>query len=126
MEQPEEVKKRIGYLPESPPLYGDMTVREYLSFVGDIKKVERSTRKKNMDKIMDLLKIGDVGRRLIKNLSKGYQQRVSLAQALVGDPPVLILNEPTIGLDPKQIIEIRNLIKGLGKEYIGQSHLNSG
>ncbi len=122
LEEPIEVKKRLGYLPEFPPLYLEMTVIEYLRFVSDIKKASRSpthrpTMKKSMDKIMDLTGIGDVRGRLIKNLSKGYKQRVGLAQALVGDPPVLILDEPTIGLDPKQIIEIRNLIKELGKEH---------
>ncbi len=125
LEHPEEVKKRIGYLPETPPLYMDMTVQEYLDFVSEIKKVDRATRKKNMEKIMDVVKIGDVRGRLIKNLSKGYKQRVGLAQALIGTPRVLIFDEPTSGLDPKQIIEIRNLIKELGKEHtvILSSHI---
>jgi ABC-2 type transport system ATP-binding protein len=125
LEHPEEVKKRIGYLPETPPLYMDMTVQEYLDFVSEIKKVDRATRKKNMEKIMDVVKIGDVRGRLIKNLSKGYKQRVGLAQALIGAPRVLIFDEPTSGLDPKQIIEIRNLIKELGKEHtvILSSHI---
>jgi ABC-2 type transport system ATP-binding protein len=125
LEEPEEVKRRLGYLPESPPLYLDMTVTEYLDFVANIKKVNRKAKKESMEKIMDLIKIDDVSGRLIKNLSKGYQQRVALAQALIGNPPVLILDEPTIGLDPKQIIEIRNLIKGLGKEHtiILSSHI---
>lgn len=123
--EPEEVKKRIGYLPEFPPLYMDMTVQEYLNFVSDIKKVFGPRRKQSMEKIMDLVKIGDVRKRLIKNLSKGYKQRVGLAQALIGNPPVLILDEPTVGLDPKQIIEIRNLIKELGREHtiILSSHI---
>ena len=125
LEEPEEVKKRIGYMPEFPPLYMDMTVQEYLNFVSDIKKIDRKTRARNLDRIMDMIKIGDVRKRLIKNLSKGYKQRVGLAQALIGAPQVLILDEPTVGLDPKQIIEIRNLIKELGKEHtiILSSHI---
>jgi len=125
LEQPEEAKKMIGYLPEFPPLYGDMTVTEYLDFVSDIKNVKGADKKRNMDRIMELVKIGDVRGRLIKNLSKGYKQRVGLAQALVGNPRVLILDEPTVGLDPKQIIEIRNLIKELGKDHtiILSSHI---
>lgn len=125
LEEPEEVKKRIGYMPELPPLYMDMTVREYLDFVSHIKRIDKATKKRSMEKIMDLVKIGDVRGRLIKNLSKGYKQRVGLAQALIGSPPVLILDEPTVGLDPKQIIEIRSLIKELGKEHtiILSSHI---
>lgn len=125
LEQPEEAKKMIGYLPEFPPLYGDMTVSEYLDFVSDIKGITGADRKKNMEKIMDLVKIGDVRGRMIKNLSKGYKQRVGLAQSLLGNPEVLILDEPTVGLDPKQIIEIRNLIKDLGKDHtiILSSHI---
>lgn len=125
LEKPEEVKKRIGYLPEFPPLYTEMTVNEYLDFVCGIKKVSKIQKNKDMEKIMDLVRIADVRKRLIKNLSKGYKQRVGFAQALIGNPPVLILDEPTIGLDPKQIIEIRNLIKDLGKEHtiILSSHI---
>lgn len=125
LEKPTEVKKKIGYLPEFPPLYTDMTVQEYLDFVSGIKKVSGIQKKKDMDKIMDLVRIADVRKRLIKNLSKGYKQRVGFAQALVGNPQVLILDEPTIGLDPKQIIEIRNLIKELGREHtiILSSHI---
>ena len=125
LEEPTLVKKRLGYMPEFPPLYPDMTVCEYLDFVSDIKKVDREAKKASMEKIMDLIKIHDVSKRLIKNLSKGYKQRVGLAQALIGNPPVLILDEPTIGLDPKQIIDIRNLIKELGKEHtiILSSHI---
>jgi ABC-2 type transport system ATP-binding protein len=124
LEQPTEVKKRIGYLPEQPPLYLDMTAKEYLDFVYEIKKVKQN-KKSHMDDIMDLVKIGDVRNRLIKNLSKGYRQRVGLAQALLGSPEVLILDEPTVGLDPKQIIEIRNVIKDLGKDHtiILSSHI---
>ncbi len=125
LEEPREVKKRLGYLPEAPPLYLDMTVREYLNFVADIKKVDKKTKKASLEKIMDVVRIEEVYKRLIKNLSKGYRQRVGLAQALIGNPPVLVLDEPTIGLDPKQIIEIRNLIKDLGREHtiILSSHI---
>ena len=114
LENPLEAKKRIGYLPEIPPLYTDMTVKEYLNFMYDLKKV-KLPRKEHIEEICSLVKIDDVYHRLIANLSKGYRQRVGIAQALLGNPPVLILDEPTVGLDPKQIIEIRNLIKGLGR-----------
>ena len=125
LDNPEEVKKRIGYMPELPPLYVDMTVKEYLDFVFEIKKANTKNKKQEMERIMELVKITDVQNRLIKNLSKGYKQRVGLAQALVGNPPVLILDEPTVGLDPKQIIEIRNLIKDLGRKHtvILSSHI---
>lgn len=125
MEEPKEVKKRIGYLPELPPVYMDMTVIDYLDFVSDLKMVDKSKKKSQLNDIMELVKIGDHRKRLIKNLSKGYKQRVGLAQALVGSPDVLILDEPTVGLDPKQIIEIRKLIKALGKEHtiILSSHI---
>lgn len=117
MEKPKEVKKRIGYLPELPPLYMDMTVKEYLAFICDLKSVPYKGRKAKLDDIMYLVKIGDIKGRLIKNLSKGYKQRVGVAQALVGNPEVLVLDEPTVGLDPKQIIEIRRLISALGREH---------
>lgn len=117
MEEPKEVKRLIGYLPEQPPLYMDMTVKEYLNFICDLKGVDYRKRKAQLDDIMYLVKIGDMRKRLVKNLSKGYKQRVGLAQALVGDPPVLILDEPTVGLDPKQIIEIRKLITALGRDH---------
>jgi ABC-2 type transport system ATP-binding protein len=125
MESPTEVKKRIGYLPEQPPIYMDMTVREYLDFVCDLKLVDRRQKKGQMNDIMELVKVTHVRDRLISNLSKGYKQRVGLAQALVGSPDVLVLDEPTVGLDPKQIIEIRKLIKALGKEHtiILSSHI---
>lgn len=125
LESPEEAKKKIGYLPELPPLYMDMTVLEYLHFVSRIKKVPLKEEKENTERIMDVVKITDMSNRLIKNLSKGYKQRVGLAQAIMGDPEVLILDEPTVGLDPKQIIEIRTLIKDLGKKHtiILSSHI---
>ncbi|MCR4435302.1 MAG: ATP-binding cassette domain-containing protein [Clostridiales bacterium] len=124
LENPNEVKKHIGYLPELPPLYLDMTVKDYLDFAGDLKMAGKSKRSRIAD-IMELVKIADVKDRLIKNLSKGYKQRVGLAQALIGNPDVLILDEPTVGLDPKQIIEIRRLIKALGEEHtiILSSHI---
>lgn len=125
MQHPMEVKKRIGYLPEHPPIYTDMTVLDYLYFVSDLKKVDKKKKRGQIRDIMDLVKITDVRNRLINNLSKGYRQRVGLAQALIGNPEVLILDEPTIGLDPRQIIEIRRLIKALGKEHtiILSSHI---
>lgn len=126
IDQPEEAKKRIGYLPEIPPLYTDMTVREYLYFMYDLKKVN-FPKKPHIDEIARLVKIDNVIDRLIKNLSKGYRQRVGIAQALIGNPDLLILDEPTVGLDPKQIIEIRNLIARLGKNHtiILSSHILS-
>lgn len=127
LENPVEVKKRIGYLPEIPPLYLDMTVSEYLKFVYELKKVETDSSEKHMQDIINLVGINDVKNRKIGNLSKGYRQRVGLAGALTGDPEVLILDEPTVGLDPKQIIEIRNVIKELGKKktIILSSHILS-
>ncbi|MCL2884821.1 MAG: ABC transporter ATP-binding protein [Oscillospiraceae bacterium] len=124
LEQPKEAKSSIGYLPEHPPLYLDMTVREYLDFIFDLKKCKLK-REEHLRQICKLVKIDDVYGRLIKNLSKGYQQRVGVAQALIGNPPVLILDEPTVGLDPNQIIEIRSLIKDLGKHHtvILSSHI---
>src|SRR5437879_3515999 len=112
-DQPKEVKRLIGYLPEVPPLYTEMTVAEYLTFVGRIKGIEPERLPVALDQILERLSLGDVRGRLIANLSRGFQQRVGLAQALIHDPPVLILDEPTLGLDPKQIIEIRQLIREL-------------
>jgi ABC-2 type transport system ATP-binding protein len=125
LEHPEKVKKKIGYLPEIPPLYPEMTVEEYLRFVCDIKKVSGPKREESLKRVMDTVRISDVKERLIKNLSKGYRQRIGIAQAIIGDPEVLILDEPTVGLDPNQIIEIRNLIKELGKKHtiILSSHI---
>lgn len=125
-EFPDEAKKLIGYLPEQPPLYQDMKVGEYLNFVYEIKKC-RLNRKKHLEEIMQVTKIHDVKDRVIANLSKGYKQRVGIAQALVGNPPVIVLDEPTVGLDPKQIIEIRNLIRNLGRTHtvILSSHILS-
>lgn len=126
LEQPNEAKCNIGYLPEHPPLYLDMTVREYLDFMYDLKKCTLP-RQQHIAEICRILKIEDVFPRLIKNLSKGYRQRVGMAQALIGNPPVLVLDEPTVGLDPNQIIEIRSLIKSLGKHHtvILSSHILS-
>ncbi|MBE6718265.1 MAG: ATP-binding cassette domain-containing protein [Ruminococcaceae bacterium] len=116
LESPIEAKKKIGFLPEQPPLYLDMTVEEYLNFVYDLKDCKLN-RKKHIAEICEVVKITNVYKRMIKNLSKGYKQRVGIAQALIGNPKVIIFDEPTIGLDPKQIIEIRNLIKTLGKNH---------
>ncbi|HAG14189.1 MAG TPA: ABC transporter [Ruminococcus sp.] len=126
LEDPIKAKSYIGYLPEIPPLYVDMTVKGYLNYIYDLKKC-KLPRKAHLNEVMALTKVNDVENRLIKNLSKGYKQRVGLAQALVGNPPVLILDEPTVGLDPKQILEIRTLIKKLGKNHtvILSSHILS-
>lgn len=126
LEDPIKAKSRIGFLPELPPLYVDMTVREYLNFVYDLKKATLP-RKPHLDEICRLVKIDKVANRLIRNLSKGYRQRVGIAQALIGNPDVLILDEPTVGLDPQQIIEIRTLISKLGKNHtvILSSHILS-
>ena len=127
LEEPELAKKEIGYLPENPPLYNDMTVKEYLNFICDLKGVEKARRKNMLDNIVSMVKISDVYDRLIGNLSKGYKQRVGIAQALVGNPSILILDEPTVGLDPNQIIEVRRLIKALSKNHsiVISSHILS-
>lgn len=127
LKQPEEAKKCVGYLPELPPLYMDMTVKEYLDFVAELKKIEKSLRAGYVKETMKITKTEEVSGRLIRNLSKGYRQRVGFAQAVLGYPEILILDEPTVGLDPKQIIEIRDLIKELGKKHtiILSSHILS-
>ena len=125
LKEPEAAKKSIGYLPELPPLYMDMTVMEYLKFSAELKKIKKEDREQEIEKALKLVKLADVQDRLIKNLSKGYKQRVGLAQAILGFPEIIILDEPTVGLDPKQIIEIRELIRELAKEHtvILSSHI---
>lgn len=127
MKEPEEAKKCIGYLPEIPPLYMDMTVKEYLDFCVELKKVPKKDRADQVAYVMAMTGIEEMSERLIKNLSKGYKQRVGLAQAILGDPDVIILDEPSVGLDPMQIIEIRELIKKLGEKHtvILSSHILS-
>jgi len=126
-EEPKEAKKLIGYLPEIPPLYVDQTPREYLSFVAEAKGVSKVERKADIERVISETHIEDVADKLIKHLSKGYRQRVGIAQALLGEPKVIILDEPTVGLDPMQIIEIRDLIKELGEKHtvILSSHILS-
>lgn len=123
--EPEEAKKCVGYLPEIPPLYADMTVLEYLNFVAELKKLQKSLRKRYVEEAMETTGILDVKNRMIRNLSKVYRQRVGFAQAILGYPEIIILDEPTVGLDPKQIIEIRDLIKKLGEKHtvILSSHI---
>ena len=125
--EPEEAKRCIGYLPEIPPLYLDMTIEEYLEFVAELKKIPKIKRGNAIQQAMEMTKLEDVAQRMIKNLSKGYKQRVGLAQAVLGFPEIIILDEPTVGLDPMQIIEIRELIKELGKNHtvILSSHILS-
>lgn len=127
LKQPEEAKKCVGYLPELPPLYMDMTVKEYLDFVAELKKLDKSLRAGYVKEAMKITRTEEVSGRLIRNLSKGYRQRVGFSQAVLGYPEILILDEPTVGLDPKQIIEIRDLIRELGKKHtiILSSHILS-
>ena len=125
LKEPEEAKKHIGYLPEQPPLYVDMSVREYLEFAAELKGIPKAKREEEITEIEKMVRIKDVEHRLIKNLSKGYRQRVGLAQAVLGFPEIIILDEPSVGLDPKQIIEIRELIRKLAKKHtvILSSHI---
>ncbi len=125
LKEPEQAKKCIGYLPEIPPLYTDMTVMEYLEFAAELKRIPGNEREKQIKKVIELTKLEMVSQRLIRNLSKGYKQRVGLAQALLGFPDIIILDEPTVGLDPKQIIEIRELIRSLSEKHtvILSSHI---
>lgn len=125
LQEPEEAKKNIGYLPEIPPLYMEMTVREYLEFAAELKGIKKDKRESQIEEVIRLAKLRDVENRLIQNLSKGYKQRVGLAQAVLGFPEIIILDEPTVGLDPKQIIEIRELIRKLAKKHtvILSSHI---
>ena len=127
LKRPKKAKKEIGYMPEGVPLYTDLTVKEFVTYMAEIKKVDGKTRKERVEKIIEQTGLKDVEKKLIKNLSRGYKQRVSMAGALVGEPKILILDEPTVGLDPKQITEIRNLIKELGKTHtvILSSHILS-
>ena len=127
LKNPKQAKKQIGYMPEGVPLYNDLTVKEFVSYMADLKEVIKKEKKDKVQKVIEQTDLRNVQNKLIKNLSRGYKQRVSLAGALVGDPEMLILDEPTVGLDPKQITEIRNLIKGLGKTHtiILSSHILS-
>ena len=127
LKNPEAAKSKIGYLPEIPPLYMDLTVVEYLLFVAELKRIPGKMRRAQIEKVMEQVGITDMKGRLIKNLSKGYRQRVGLAQAMLGDPEVIILDEPSVGLDPKQMIEIRDLIRKLGENHtvILSSHILS-
>lgn len=127
LKKPKKAKKEIGYMPEGVPLYTDLTVKEFITYMAEIKNVDKKIRKEKVQKIIEQMGLKEVEKRLIKNLSRGYKQRVSMAGALVGEPKILILDEPTVGLDPKQITEIRNVIKELGKTHtiILSSHILS-
>ena len=125
LKKPMKAKREIGYMPEGVPLYTDLTVKEFVTYMAELKKVDKKTKKEQVEKVLNATGIQNVKNKLIKNLSRGYKQRVSMAGALVGEPKILILDEPTVGLDPKQITEIRNLIKDLGKQHtvILSSHI---
>ncbi len=127
LKKPKKAKKEIGYMPEGVPLYTDLTVKEFVTYMAEIKQVDKKTKKEKVEKVIEQTGLKEVEKKLIKNLSRGYKQRVSMAGALVGEPKILILDEPTVGLDPKQITEIRNLIKELGKTHtvILSSHILS-
>ncbi|MDO4291952.1 MAG: ABC transporter ATP-binding protein [Eubacteriales bacterium] len=127
VKEPEQAKRKIGYLPELPPLYQEMTVDEYLKFAAELKKIPAQKRRESIEKAVDIAQLADVRKRLIANLSKGYKQRVGLAQAVLGDPEIIILDEPTVGLDPKQMIEMRELIRNLREHHtvILSSHILS-
>lgn len=127
LKKPKKAKKEIGYMPEGVPLYTDLTVKEFITYMAEIKNVNRKVRKEKIQEIINKTGLAEVQKKLIKNLSRGYKQRVSMAGALIGEPKILILDEPTVGLDPKQITEIRNLIKELGKTHtvILSSHILS-
>lgn len=127
LKKPQKAKKEIGYMPEGVPLYTDLTVKEFVTYMAEIKQVDKKTKKEKVERIIEQTGLKDVEKKLVKNLSRGYKQRVSMAGALVGNPKILILDEPTVGLDPKQITEIRNLIKELGKTHtvILSSHILS-
>lgn len=127
LKRPKKAKKEIGYMPEGVPLYTDLTVKEFVTYLAEIKQVDKKTKKEKVEKIIEQTGLKDVEKKLVKNLSRGYKQRVSMAGALVGEPKILILDEPTVGLDPKQITEIRSLIKELGKTHtvILSSHILS-
>lgn len=126
-ESPYEVRRRIGYLPDNPPLYGDMTVYEYLAFMAELHEVPRARRAGRIDEVIERLQLGDVAGRLVGRLSRGYRQRVGLAQAVIHEPPLLVCDEPTVGLDPRQIAEMRELIRGFGREHavLFSSHILS-
>ena len=125
VKEPEKAKEHIGYLPEIPPLYSEMTVEEYLKFAAELKRIPRKERAAQIEKAIKTAQLEDVRKRLINNLSKGYKQRVGLAQAVLGDPETIILDEPTVGLDPRQMIEMRELIRSLKKDHtvILSSHI---
>lgn len=127
LKKPKKAKREIGYMPEGVPLYTDLTVKEFVTYMAEIKQVDKKEKKEKVEKIIEQTGLKDVEKKLVKNLSRGYKQRVSMAGALVGEPKILILDEPTVGLDPKQITEIRNLIKELGKTHtvILSSHILS-